>query len=392
MSFTARTAFTSVVLAALTRSQPLANVTVVDVEHGYLVPNVNVTIAGDRIASVGASRVATVSGKFVIPGLWDMHATRLDADTAAFQLALGITGLRDMSNAGLQQTLALYRNIEAGRVVGPRILTGGPGIRASNPAEARAEFDRVFDTNADFIHFHKDLDYEGYIALAERSRKWRYPFAGPMPPSLRLRDVLSLRQSSIEGLDRLDRLTRDEACAGFGSAASEGAWFTPLLAASLRKNPKAVPMVRLMRECKAPVLAGGGSAGLLDELEALVEFAGFSPQQALRAATVEPARFLGRQDSLGSVAPGRFADLVVLDANPLEDIANLRTVSAMVVRGKWMGREALAFLRRPPTIRTWHQSPPPAPPPAATGSAPRTPAVSSAKPPASSAKPASPTH
>ena len=358
----ARTSRLAIVLACQCAcpcaAQQLANVTVVDVEHGYLVPNVSVAIVGDKIVSVGPARAGVAaSGKFVMPGLWDMHAARVDAATAGFHLALGITGVREMGSQPLASTLALYRDIEAGRVAGPRILTGGAGIRAGTPAEARAEFDRVFETNVDFIRFHKDLDYEGYIALAERSRKWRYPFAGPMPPSVRLRDVLALRQSSIEGLDRLDRLTRDEACAGYGSAASAGTWFTPMLASSLRLQAKAVAMVKLMRECRAPVLAGGGVAGLLDELEALVEFAGFSPQEALRTATVEPARFLGRTESLGAVAVGRFADLIVLDANPLEDIANLRSVSAVVVRGKWLGRETLAGLRRPPAFRAW---PPPA--------------------------------
>jgi imidazolonepropionase-like amidohydrolase len=106
-------------------------------------------------------------------------------------------------------------------------------------------------------------------------------------------------------------------------------------------------MVKLMRECKAPLLAGGGSEGLIAELEALVDAAGFSPQEALRSATVEAARFLGRADQLGSVAPGRFADLVVLDANPLQEVSNLRSVSAVVVRGRWLSREALAGLRRP---------------------------------------------
>lgn len=353
MSWFARTtAGFAVVLAARVFSQPLANVTVVDVEHGYLVPNVSVSIAGDKVVAVGPARAGVPpSGKYVLPGLWDMHATRVDASTVGFYLSLGITGVREMGSQPLASTLALYRDIEAGRIAGPRILTGGPGIRASTPAEARAEFDRVFDTQADFIRFHKDLDYEGYIALAERSRKWRYPFAGPMPPSVRLRDVLSLRQSSIEGLDRLDRLTREEACAGYESARAAGAWFTPLLASSLRSQAKAPSMVKLMRECKAPVLAGGGAAGLLDELDALVELAGFSPQEALRAATVEAARFLGRGETMGTVAPGRLADLIVLDANPLEDIGNLRSVVGVVVRGKWLSRETLMLLRRPRATR-----------------------------------------
>ncbi|RDD85258.1 amidohydrolase family protein [Streptomyces parvulus] len=88
-----------------------------------------------------------------------------------------------------------------------------------------------------------------------------------------------------------------------------------------------------------PVLAGTdtGTAyvypgfGLHDELENLVE-AGFSPMQALRAATDTPARFLGLRDA-GTVRRGAIADLAVLDADPLTDIRNTARIHAVVVRG-----------------------------------------------------------
>lgn len=101
-----------------------------------------------------------------------------------------------------------------------------------------------------------------------------------------------------------------------------------------------------------PILAGtdgpGGTrlpgASLLDELELLVG-AGMTPAQALASATREPARFLGLLDSLGTVEPGKVADLVLLDANPLERIANIRRIHGVVRGGRWLGPEALDSLR-----------------------------------------------
>jgi imidazolonepropionase-like amidohydrolase len=77
-----------------------------------------------------------------------------------------------------------------------------------------------------------------------------------------------------------------------------------------------------------PFLAGSDSGGvpytypgfsLHDELVFLVE-AGFTPMEALQTATLNPAKFLGLLDQLGTIAPGKEADLVLLEANPLDDI------------------------------------------------------------------------
>lgn len=71
------------------------------------------------------------------------------------------------------------------------------------------------------------------------------------------------------------------------------------------------------------------------ELELLVE-SGLSTRQALAAATVEPARFFALEDLLGGIAPGMWADLVLLRGNPLEDIRNTRTIEGVVSRGRWI--------------------------------------------------------
>jgi imidazolonepropionase-like amidohydrolase len=73
--------------------------------------------------------------------------------------------------------------------------------------------------------------------------------------------------------------------------------------------------------------------GLHEELLNLVR-SGLSPLAALRAATYEPARYFGALDSLGTIAAGKLADLVLLDADPLADIRNTRRVAAVLTRGR----------------------------------------------------------
>jgi imidazolonepropionase-like amidohydrolase len=80
--------------------------------------------------------------------------------------------------------------------------------------------------------------------------------------------------------------------------------------------------------------------GLHDELELLVK-AGLTPIDALRAATINAARFFGQQNSSGTVEPGNRADIVVLDANPLDDIRHTRQIRAVVASGRYFDRAAL---------------------------------------------------
>jgi len=106
-----------------------------------------------------------------------------------------------------------------------------------------------------------------------------------------------------------------------------------------------------MHRAGVPILAGTDVGNpfvypgfsLHDELGLLVE-AGLTPAAALRAATLDPARYLGVADSLGSVARGKRADLVLLDADPLADIANTRRIRAVVARGRYLDRAALDAL------------------------------------------------
>jgi imidazolonepropionase-like amidohydrolase len=82
---------------------------------------------------------------------------------------------------------------------------------------------------------------------------------------------------------------------------------------------------------------------LHNELAALVD-AGFTPLEALQSVTLDAAKFLGRADDFGTVANGKAADFVLLDANPLDDIHNTQKIRAVVVQGKYLDRAALDTL------------------------------------------------
>jgi imidazolonepropionase-like amidohydrolase len=152
---------------------------------------------------------------------------------------------------------------------------------------------------------HQPLDK--YVPAYWRDVTWRR-FTDEMMPDL-LRDPLALRQE----------------------------YFT-----------RNLQMVGALHHAGVPFMAGTDTApgvyiipgfSLHDELANFVE-AGFTPMEALQTATSNPAKFLGRE-GLGSVEPGKIADLVLLNANPLEDIRNTQKISAVIVDGRLFDRAEL---------------------------------------------------
>ncbi|MDH5591084.1 MAG: amidohydrolase family protein, partial [Gemmatimonadota bacterium] len=97
-----------------------------------------------------------------------------------------------------------------------------------------------------------------------------------------------------------------------------------------------------------PFLYPGGS--VLEELELLVN-AGLTPAAALRAATIVPARFASAIDSLGTIDDGMVADLVILGADPLADIRNVRTAEEVILNGQLLDVDQLLGLDSGPSSR-----------------------------------------
>ena len=139
-----------------------------------------------------------------------------------------------------------------------------------------------------------------------------------------------VREAWAQAVDELDKLPPEEAA----ELEMQSGWLVRLVAA--------------MRDAGVGLLAGTDGSNpymvpgfsLHEELRALTR-AGLTPAEALRAATLHPAQALGAIDSLGTAEGGKLADLVVLDADPLQDIGNARKIRGVVLNGRFLDRSAL---------------------------------------------------
>lgn len=107
-------------------------------------------------------------------------------------------------------------------------------------------------------------------------------------------------------------------------------------------------LIKKLRDAGVPFLLGADAPQIFNvpgfatlfELETMVE-AGLTPFEALQSGTINPARWLGLEDSFGTVTVGKRADMVLLDANPLSDISNVRRRAGVVLAGRWLPAEEL---------------------------------------------------
>lgn len=373
----------------------IRNASIIDVASGTATPQRSILIHSSKIAAISLVvhvpqpvRIIDAGGKFVIPGLWDMHVHLTARDQLPSYPLHGVTGVRDMGSD--YDRVNLWRGeIEKGSLRGPHIETCGPpldGIPSGHPklpvrvvrtpAEARTVFNQLDDESVDFIGILPQLPRDAYFALIERARKYYSAVAGDVPAAVAAIEAVEARQKSIDHMpgillacsteekrlrqayvQALDQ--RDpEALEDVTIAALET--FDPQKAATLFQRmalfeTRLVPTLRTSHEKPAAIvlemqragvaiLAGsdGGNPGesLHQELELLVA-AGLTPAQALRSATLEPARYLGAGGSLGTVEVGKAADLVILDADPLADIRNTRKIAGVVLAGKYLSRTTL---------------------------------------------------
>ena len=110
-------------------------------------------------------------------------------------------------------------------------------------------------------------------------------------------------------------------------------------------------LVKVFKDAGVPIIAGtdAGVSGVVagfslhDELELLVQ-AGLTPQEALNSATLLSAQWLGIDKQIGSIETGKYADLILLDKNPITDIKNTRKIAGVFVNGNWMDKNKLNFM------------------------------------------------
>lgn len=178
----------------------IKHATVVDGTDGPPQCDVSVVLVGDRIVYVGVhavvpdgAKVVDARGKFVIPGLWDMHTHYAYSEDIFIPLhiANGVTGIREMW--GYPEVFAVHRKIESGQLLGPRMeiagsLTDGPNsvwapmaTVVSNEAEARAAAQQAKIDGGHFIKAYSYLAADTLTALIDEGRKIGLPTAGHLP-------------------------------------------------------------------------------------------------------------------------------------------------------------------------------------------------------------------
>ena len=235
------------------------DVTLVDPSTGNATPGQTVLILGDRITRIGPAERQTVpavaervdgTGRFLIAGLWDMHVPAL-WDPAVVRtflplfVANGVTGIRDMGGP-LDEVLAARAALQAGRVIGPRIVAAGPMLDGPEPIhpgeswaissveEAEQAVDSLSRAGVDFLKVYTLLPAGAFRAIAERASILGMPFAGHVPASVTPLEAARLGMRSMEHLrTELDGLCDpgepDECAELFAALREDDVWQTPTL-------------------------------------------------------------------------------------------------------------------------------------------------------------------
>lgn len=432
----------------------IRDVTIIPMTASPAVSGQTIVIQKGRIARIGPSKQVRIprhaivvegAGKYLIPGLWDMHvhaALGREIFNRLF-IANGVTGIRDMG--GYPQTLTDWRKeIAAGKALSPRLYSAGPIVDGSPPSwpfsiaaadgdKGREAVAKVQQGGADFVKVYDMLSRDAYLGIVAEAKRREIPFAGHVPYSITLAEASNAGQRSIEHLSGLwlgcstreteirqeisrilkanplyaayglpvNRLINVDARqsfsprratelfktlvkndtyqtptltvlrfsilggAGYNKATDLRIKYVPqnlltwwgsaeaLVPTYLLEQRKArlredLKMVALMHRAGVKLLAGTdlgnpfvfAGFSLHEELANFVE-AGLTPLEALQTATKNPAAFFGLSDRTGTIETGKWADLVLLDADPLADIANTKMINAVVANGRLFTRSDL---------------------------------------------------
>jgi imidazolonepropionase-like amidohydrolase len=431
----------------------IVNVTAIPMDTERTLPVQTVVIESGRITRLAPSahvdvtgmQVVDGTGKFLLPGLADMHVhlgdpadsvLARDAGECLLYLAHGVTAVRNMW--GHPFHLALRQQVDAGELPGPRIVSTSPLTDGPNPGgKPLAYRSAVIDEPAaagplvaayrrrgyDQLKVYGQLTLPVLESLGQAAAREGLPMTGHCPDYITYDEAADAGMVCFEHLhniyngtlregasaqdpydanpervahiaanldwDALRRLAdrfaaeqvwncptlvvgldtpviRDLGEDPLGAYAAYIGLLSPLTATIRRNHPIMVMplaagpvemrearrqkdelklgITRLLHEQGAPLLIGTDAPlvvpgqSLHDELRAFVR-AGLTPYQALRCATTEPVRFLRWEADLGTIAEGKRADLVLLNANPLSDVAAAADIAAILVNGYYLEKK-----------------------------------------------------
>ena len=415
----------------------ITDVTVVDVEHGRLLPDQTVIIEGESIRAIGP-RVEVVMpdgaqmidghGLYLMPGLVDAHVHYFDPEVfGRVMIANGVLLARDMG-LPTKQAVKLRDALKQGELIGPELIVAGSILDGDPPIipaisiglttseEARAAVRQQAAAGVDQIKVYSKLDKAVFLAIVDEAQKVGLTVVGHVPDSIGIEEAAAAGLKSSEHLFGFDKVVAKllgayvrQTYAGMGAEAGYlqrlnevdptelQAVYQQLRASGLTVCPtmivfktgtqyKAIQsgnfqgseyispfmqgiwqsqwaqqddlpdfmwqnwaqMVKGLHEAGVPLMVGTDlvTPGIIpgeavhQEME-IWQDAGIPPADVLRSATLVPARFMGLEDRLGTVAEGKTASLVLVKGNPLEDVRNARLIDGVFLRGKYYDRADL---------------------------------------------------
>lgn len=369
----------------------LTGVTIIDANHPQGLKAQTILITGDSIQQIGpdgsikipdSAKTYALNGKFLLPGLIDTHVhlatdpsgtdnRQHTLETLQKMLQTGITTVRDM--AGDARTLAgLARDTHTGDIIGPEIyysaLMAGPsffkdprthtssagGIAGQMPymqaitdtTDLVTAVARAKGTGATGIKLYAKLDGRLTAAIAKEAKRqnilvWSHAWLDPAKPS----EIIAADVSSVS---HACLLARDTPNAPIITLMKE---HHTILDATLltykewaREDTTHRHTYEQAKEYTAkaykagiPVTAGTDddqTAFVQEEIKLLVTDAGFTPADAITAATLNGAKALGIENQYGTIQKGKKASLLILNQNPLTDINNIDSVFLVIKLGR----------------------------------------------------------
>jgi len=412
----------------------ITNVNIVDVNTGKILRNKTIAIDNNRITAiydneiVGSDSTVVIDGKgkYLIPGLWDMHAHYKwsHADLDPLLIANGVTGVREMWG-NMPAFVEIPKRSQQEWLLSPDVYLSGdlidgnpPSFPAgclvvTTPSEAVEAVKNQIDQHVDFIKVYSSLSEECFMAIAKEARKRNITFAGHIPNRVSIYKAIEAGMASSEHLygflnacSSVD--TSNEALISSFSEkkfdsicsvlAKSSMWLCSTLTVNRamsylndsifindnrmsflpgyvleiwnqKMNPYTksqmdnfaestrvrylfeLSLIGKMNEKGVKFIAGTDfpnpyvfpGFSLHDELSLMVK-GGMPAFDALRSATINPAKFMNKIADFGSIQVGKMACLVLLNKNPLENIENTKTIETVIVRGKVYNRRALDLL------------------------------------------------
>jgi imidazolonepropionase-like amidohydrolase len=413
--------------------------TLIDGTGSAALPDSAVVFKKGRIIAAGPrakvkipkhAAVIDVSGKTILPGLWDMHAHFEQVEWGPIYLAAGVTTVRDCGNE-FEFITAVRDAIDSGRGLGPHLLLAGIvdgtgpaalGVqRVDTPEQARMWVDRYHAAGFQQMKIYSSVKLEQVKAVADEAHRLGMTVTGHVPFGLSAFQVIDAGQDQINHISYIadimhdplpadaDRKARTQAILNidFNSpAATKAVAFLKehktvvdptvalfeFLTATTAKPPasfepgvtdvapelaqqltdveppsehsdtfgkvfeKEIGIIGVLHRAGIPIVAGTDQTvpghSLHREIELYVQ-AGFTPMEAIQAATRVPARVMGVEKQTGTVQAGKRADLIVIDGDPLADIRNTRNVELTIAGGKVYQS---ADLWRSAGFKPWSQS------------------------------------